>query len=170
MQFFDLVNFQDESLELLSRRLGYRKMLVAGRDVEIVTKPIPEMRKKGIIVSDDLESVTKALKQNSILGLIAVGSALDKKVLAEIKETEKVLFVPLSRVTCAGGESRAHALARTRSIVKNAMAARVPLALISFAESRECVMSPLQMIEVAGFVGIDQAVAKVALGKLGELA
>ncbi|MDE1855074.1 MAG: hypothetical protein KGH57_02015 [Candidatus Micrarchaeota archaeon] len=167
MQFFDLVNFH-EVPESLAARLGYKKIFQTGKDAEVFEKTVVSGG-KGVVRSDSQEAITKGLRQSNVIGVIPKGISAGREVLDEVKENEKMLIIPLSEVTCSDGTSRVQSMAKMRRLVKSVLMAKVPFALVSFASSSECLMAGLQMIEVAGFLGIEPPRAKEALGRLGEL-
>ena len=167
MQFFDLVNFH-EVPESLTARLGYKKIFQTGRDAEVFEKTVAPGG-KGIIRSDSQEVIAKGLRQSNVIGVIPKGISAGRELLDAVKESEKVLVIPLSEVTCSDGASRAQSMAKMRRLVRSVLMAKTPFALVSFASSSECLMAGLQMVEVAGFLGIEPARAKEALGRLGGL-
>jgi hypothetical protein len=167
MRFFDLVNMPDARVEPLGKRLGYEKMFQVGKDVDILDDSA-RARNKSIIRSDDLEVIFRGLRQAPVVGLLPKNLYASKKALDSARENEKLVFIPLSDVTCSDSASLAGNLAKTRKLVRSVLMARVPFALVSMAGSSECLMSSLQMIEVAAFLGIEPARAKESMGKLGE--
>ena len=169
MQFFDLVAFPVNSADRVAERLGYKRMFVAGKDVELLEDAGAASASKKIIRSDDFETINRSLRQNSVLGIIPKSALPSGKALEAIKESEKLLFIRLCGATCADGAARPQELAKTRRLIRSALMGKVPFALVSLAESRECLMSSLQVLEVAQFLGVDAARAKEALGRLGGL-
>ena len=169
MRFFDLVSESDTSLEGLAHRLGYKKIFVVGKDVQIIQDLRNESKSKKIVSSESSEVLTKALKSNEVIGVLPKGEAVSRKTLDMIKVYEKVLLLPFAPITCANPESRIHKLAKMRSVVKNALRARVPICIVSLAENKEGLMSTAQMVEVANFFGMEKDNAKKALNVLGGL-
>ena len=87
----------------------------------------------------------------------------------ELRENEKPIFIPLAEVTGAEESSRIQSMAKMRKLVRSVLMAKVPFVLVSLAGNEECIMSSLQMIEVAGFLGVEPKIAKEAMGRLGDL-
>lgn len=168
MQFFDLVAMRCDSLEGLAGRLGYKKIFCAGRDLDIVENLSASPRRK-ILRSDDFETITKALKQNDVIGVMPEGASVSNKTFDAIKNSEKILFIAFSPVTRAETGSRIQKLAKVRSLVRNTLRSKTPFAIITLAEDGSEIMSGAQMLEVAGFFGIPQKHAKEALHRLGGL-
>lgn len=162
MRFFDLASVPEVS-ESLGTRLGYKKIFLAGKDIEIGEDLAPSKSKK-LIRSDNPEIIVKGLRQNDVLGMLPKNISISKKALDAIKDNEKLLVIPLSEAT-AGGQ----ALVKMRRLIRSVLIAKAPFALVSLAGDKEHLMSSLQMIEVAGFLGVDPARAKEAMGKLGDL-
>lgn len=169
MRFFDLVAVKDDSLDALAGRLGFKRMFCVGKDVEIIESLGKSGKAKKIVRSDNIEVLAKSLRENDIIGALPCNSSISKKTLELIKSDEKVLFIPLSIAVCCDEASRIQKLARTRSLIRSALMSKVIISLISLAEEKECLLSSAQMIEVANFLGIDQRMAKDALGVLGDL-
>ena len=169
MRFFDLANFTDDALGGFGKRLGYEKIFSTGKDVEIIDVARGDSQKRKIVMSDSAETVAKELKQGSVIGIMPKGTSVSGKTLDAIKNNEKLLFLAVSQVTCAAEGFRMQNLARARSLARSAMMSKVPIAIVSMAEDREGLMSSLQMLEVASFLGLDHTEAKEALNVLGGL-
>jgi RNase P/RNase MRP subunit p30 len=169
MRFFDLVCFQDESVADTGVRLGFRKVFVSGRDVGVVEEYKSGQKYRQIIRSDDIGRISKALRQGDVIGMMPQSSSVSRKTLDTIMSNEKALFLPLRWVTCSDRTARIQNLAKARTSVRNALVARVPISIVSMAESGDELISSLQMIEVAGFLGLERERAKSALSLLGGL-
>lgn len=169
MRFFDLVLIRYDSLASLATRLGYQKIFEAGREIEIIEGPAGNTGLKKIVMSDDFEAITKALRQNDVIGMMPKSASISKKTLEAIKNADAVLFLPVAQVACEDAVLRTQRLVRMRGWVRSALMAKVTLALVSMADSRESIMSSAQMLEVADFLGISQERAKEALARLGGL-
>ncbi len=169
MWFFDIVMIKGISLNALSRRLGYKKMLEVGKEVEITENLEEPGRTKRIVRSDNNEVLVKSLRQNDVIGILPKNNLVSKNILETIKADEKILFVPVSLITSADETSRAQKLVNTRRIIRNALKFRTPLSLVTLAERKEDILSSVQMLELASFLGIEQKQAKEALGRLGEI-
>jgi len=169
MQFFDLVDFDEGSLAELTSRLGYKKAFHVGKDIEMIERMQGGGNEKvmKIVQSSNDEVVMKALRQNDVIGAIAANDTISKKALEVLKNNEKLLIIPLSPVVCAEEGARTQKLIRTRLLVRAALMSKARIAIVSMAQCRECLMSTLQMLEVANFLGIEQERAKEALGVLG---
>jgi hypothetical protein len=157
----------DARVEPLGKRLGYKKLFRVGKDVDILEGPA-KAKGKSIIRSGDLEVIARGLKQATVIGLLPKNLYASKRTLDSVRENEKLFFIPLSEVTCSEGVSLDGNLAKMRKLVRSILMTKVPFALISMAGSSECLMSSLQMIELAAFLGIEPAKAKESMGKLGE--
>jgi RNase P/RNase MRP subunit p30 len=169
MQFFDLVAMKEESLDSLASRLGYKKIFRVGKELEVVEDLKSVSSSKKILVNDDFETISKALRQSDVIGMMPKSASISKKTLEAIKNNESVLFLPVAQVTCAEAGLRTQRLVRMRGWVRSALMAKVPFALVSMAESKEGMMSSAQMLDVAEFLGIGQGQAKEALARIGGL-
>ena len=169
MQFFDLVSIRDGSLDSLAARLGYKKIFVIGKEVEVIERLGSASQLRKILVSDDFETITKALKQNDVVGMMPKSASISKKTLDALKNSDVTVFLPVTQVTCTSVGSRTHQLLKMRGWVRSALMAKVPIALVSMAENRDGIMSSAQMLEVASFLGMGQEKAKEALSRFGGL-
>jgi hypothetical protein len=168
MRFFDLVAIDYDSLDQLAKRLGYNRIFRLDSDFKIV-ESLKEADSNGkkIVRSDKFEVVAKSLRRNEILGVLPCNDTVSKKVLEIIKNDGKFLFIPISPVICAEDAMRIQKLVKTRMLIRNALAAKVKICLISLAEKKEGIISSMQMLEVASFLGMDQKCSKEALSALG---
>lgn len=170
MRCFDLVAM-DALEQETAQRLGYKRVFCVGKDVEIVEslKRVSESGRKKIVRSDDFEVIAKSLRQNDFIGMLPSSASVSKKALEILKNEEKLLFVPLYAVVSSGETSRTQALVKVRNLVRSALMAKVRVCVVSMAEDRTCVMSNMQMIEVANFLGMDEKRAKEAVCVLGDM-
>ncbi|MGA3020992.1 MAG: hypothetical protein ABSD68_03530, partial [Candidatus Micrarchaeales archaeon] len=142
MRFFDIVAIDYNSLDRLAERLGYKKVFRLGSDVEIAeTLKEADSNGKKIVRSDRFEVVAKSLRRNEVLGALPYNDTVSRKVLEIIKKEDKFLFIPISSVICADDAVRIQKLVRTRAIIRNALAAKVKICLVSLAEKREGIVS-----------------------------
>ncbi len=167
MRFFDLVVMQNVP-EPLCKRLGYSKIFSAGKDVGILENAAQD-RSKVVIRSDNLEAIVKGLRQNNVIGLLPKNVTVSRKAIEVVKESEKIVLLPLCEVTKGEDALRAAQLAKMRKLVRSVLIAKAPFALVSLADNRENLISSLQMTEVAGFLGIPRERAKSAMGIIGDL-
>lgn len=169
MQFFDIVSLKEEAdIRKLALRLGYKKILSAGTEIHIISSPGDAKDGKNIIRSNNAEAIAKAIRNNSVIGVIAGEVRLDKKLLEEIRSEEKLLLIPLSDIVCSRHETLQGNIKRARGALREALMSHVKVAVISLAPSRECMLSCMQMLELAKLIGATESGAKEMLCSLGE--
>ncbi len=169
MHAFDLVGVKRNDLGELPGRLGYKKIFYLGRDCEIVEGIREQVGGKGVIRSGNHEVVAKMLRQTWVIGMLPNNDSISKLDLQAVKDNEKSVLLPLADVVCADESARQQKLGRMRTLVRNLLRFKVPFLLVSLAEDRESLLSSAQMVEVAGFIGIDEMRARQAVCRLGEL-
>lgn len=170
MLSFDLVNFHDAGVDALAPRLGYKKIFKSGVDVEISARGVGDWAKRSkLITNGGQETDAKALKQNGVIGVLPQGMTVTRKVLDIAKDEEKPIIIPMGAVTNTQAGARIQELSKMRKLVRSVLMADAPFALVSLADGKELMMSSLQMLEMAGFLSIDMARAKTAMGRMGEL-
>ena len=168
MQYFDLVAMDRAPVQEMAHRLGYKRVFCVGKDIEIVEGlNHSENGSKKIVRSDSFEVLAKSLRRNDFIGMLPSGGSVNKKTLEILKNEEKLLFIPLSAVVGAGEASRTQALVKARNLVRSALMAKVNVCVVSLAEDATCLMSNMQMVEVANFLGMDPVRAKEAICVLG---
>ena len=169
MQFFDIVSLKDDAdIGKLALRLGYRKILNAGTEIHIIGSPGDAKDGKNIIRSNNSEAVAKAIRNNSVIGVIAGDLRLDKKLLEEIRSEEKLVLIPLSDIICSRHETLQGSIKRAKGTLRDALMSRVKVAVISLAPNRECMLSCMQMLELTKLLGATESGAKEMLCSLGE--
>ncbi len=169
MQFFDIVALKEEiDLEQLAPRFGYRKMFRTGKDVELVGD-IGRLNGEGrfIVRSGDGETLSKAVRSNSVIGVIVDDSKVSGKFIEELRTHEKLLFVPVAPLVCPGRESGLRNLFRAKGILRTALMGKAGVSLVTLAEEKECLLSSGQMLELAKLLGATDKVAGEMLASVG---
>jgi RNase P/RNase MRP subunit p30 len=170
MRFFDIVALKEEiNLERLAERFGYGRVFLAGRDVEVVG----DVRRIGengrfIVRSGDRETLSKAVRAGSVIGVIVEGEKPDGKFVEELRTHEKILFVPVAPLVCPSQGSRMRGLYAAKSAVRTALKGKARVALVTLAEGRECLLSSRQMLEIAKLLGAGDRAAGEMLSAVGD--
>ncbi len=163
MHFFDVTAISVD--EQLLRLLGYAKTLILGKDLFLDNK---NQEVKTLISMQNEKNQAKAIRQQNVIGIkFDGGKAPDKKTLEQMAEMGKVLAINLSSLTNQADVSRA--IGSTSNLVKKARHADVKIALASFAESKEDLLSTKQAISIGVLLGMPIEEAKNALSFWGEL-
>jgi|SRR5271157_1613335 len=170
MQFYDIVALKEEiDLEGLAGRFGYRKIFLAGKDVEIVGDTM-RLNDEGsfIVRSGDNETLSKAVRSNGVVGVIVDDSKVSGKFIEELRTHEKILFVPAAPLVCPGQNSRMRNLHWAKGIVRTALMGKARIALVTLAEEKECLLSSRQLLEIAKLLGATDKIADGMLSSLGS--
>lgn len=170
MQFFDLVALKGSyDSESLARRLGYKKIFELGESVSIVdnAKDLNSDSKK-IVRSENEEVLIKALRHNSVIGALAYGNLPCNRIMETIRIKEKLLLLPIARITCLEKGARLQSLFSARRLLRDAMMSKVNISIVTLAEEKEYMLSAVQMLEIAKLLGVEQSVAERMLSVLGD--
>ncbi|VVB76992.1 Uncharacterised protein [uncultured archaeon] len=170
MQFFDIVALKETAdLEPLARRLGYRRIFALGKDAEIVGD-VRGLGENGrfIVRSKDNETLLKAMRINSVVGVVVEDGKAEGKFIEELRSRGKLLIVPVAGITCPLAEGRMRALYRAKTLIRSALRGKAGIALVTLAEGRDCLLSRTQMQEMAKLLGADDRAADAMLNSLGD--
>jgi RNase P/RNase MRP subunit p30 len=170
MHFFDVVALKGETgLEPLARRFGFRKMFLVGKDVELVgdTKHLSE-EGRYIVKSGNNEVLSKAVRSNAVVGVILEDGKASGKFIEELHTHEKLLFIPVAPLICPNQESRLRNLHRAKGMLRAALMGKARVSIITLAEEKECLLSGMQLFEVAKLLGADDRTAGEMLASAGD--
>ncbi len=170
MRFFDIVALKEEmSMEPLARRLGFRRIFLAGKDFEI-SADIKNLGEEGkhIVRSGNNEVLSKAMRNNAVVGVVLDDGKASGKFIEELRTHEKLLFIPVAPLVCPNQESRLRNLHRAKGILRTALMGKAAVSLVTLAEERECLLSSVQLFEIAKLLGASDRVAGEMLNSAGD--
>jgi hypothetical protein len=171
MQFFDIVALKEEiDLEGLARRLGYRKMFLVGKDVEIA-RDATRLDGEGsfIVRSGDNEALSKAVRSSGVIGVIVEGGKVSGRFVDELRTHEKLLFIPAAPLVCPDQGGALRNLHAAKGAVRAALMGKAGVAMVTLAEERECLLSSRQMLEIARLLCPSDRAAEAMLTPVGGL-
>ena len=150
----------------VAARLGYKRILTS-EDIRVVERHAGSSRY--IIRSSEPGLIFKALGEDLCMGVIFKGNAPVKKLLEKAASSGKPIIIPASEITCATGSAFMRATYGLRSVLSYCVKAGAPVAMASLAASESALLSSMQMLELARFVGASPDRAKEMLGRIGEV-
>jgi hypothetical protein len=169
MQFYDIVALKEEiDLKQLAHRFGYAEIFLVGKDAEIVSD-VKRLNEEGsfIVRSGNNETLSKAVRSNSVIGVIVDDSKVSGKFIEELRTHEKLLFIPAAPLVCPAQENRLRNLFWAKGILRTALMGKAKVALVTLASEKECLLSSGQMLEIAKLLGANEKIAKEMLSSLG---
>jgi len=147
--FYDIAYFDVD--KGLTKLLGYKKIYCIGKDVTL--------NEDGDYIIADAH-VLHRFKLSNIIGVRV--SKVDKALFQKIKESDKPIIIDISNLLSSGDFIREYNTAK--SILRNAIKIGLRVSLASFAKDEAHLVSALQMLEIAKFLGAGEERAKEILG------
>ncbi|HUB92534.1 MAG TPA: hypothetical protein VL945_01090 [Candidatus Saccharimonadales bacterium] len=165
MAYYDLVNMDAPDRKTASI-LGFKKIFSK--------KELPVVDNLGytgrcILASGEAGMLGRGLRRNNVTGIMINDSELIRMAVEEVVDTEKILVLPVHGITCGETRARLRNIYRMRGLMATATRSKAKIALVTMAEDESCMLSALQMVEVAKFIGATEAQAKKMVGAIGEL-
>gem|GEM_PF-1534979 len=146
--------------------LGYKKIL-GKKELPVVDGL--SSNNKCIVRGGESGILDRALRRNNVIGIIIKDNELIRMSVEEVKETDKLLFLSVHDLTCVDTRTRLRNLYRMRGLLSFATHSKAKVSLISLAEDESCLLSSIQMIEMAKFLGANEEQAKKMINNLGEI-
>jgi len=147
--FYDLTYFDVD--KGLTKLLGYKKIYCIGKDVTL--------NEDGDYIIADAHLLHR-FKLSNIIGIRA--SKVDKELFQKIKESDKPLIIDVSNLLSSSEFIKEYNTAK--NILRNAIKMGLSVSLASFAKDEAHLVSALQMLEIAKFLGLGEDKAKEILG------
>ena len=150
--YFDISYF--DVPENLARLLGFKKIYTIGKQLEL-------NKSADNIIADDF-----SLQRFSISNVVGVRiNKIDRQFFQKIREEEKVAIIDISNLINASGEGLIKEHKRLKLMAMNALKAKLNLSIATFAKNEEGLLSSMQMIEIAKFIGLNEKQAKDAISR-----
>ncbi|MFP3288892.1 MAG: hypothetical protein RXO35_00425 [Candidatus Micrarchaeota archaeon] len=147
--FYDIAYFDVD--KALTKLLGYKRIYCIGKDISL--------NEEGDYIIADAQALHK-FKLSNIIGVRV--SKVDKALFQKIKENDKPIIIDISNLLSKGDFIREYNT--SRNILRNAIKMGLRVSLASFAKDEEHLLSALQMLEIAKFLGAGEERAKEMLG------
>ena len=145
MRYSDIVRFGVRPD--LSKRLGYTKVLVIGKDL-LLEQRVRADEKPQIIMNRDPGVLINAVKDINVIGIAFEGDELIRRVLEKAAEYRKIVFIPIGQMTIADRKERGPKLGRLRKIAQASRKAGATVRVVTLANSDNELLSRQQLVEV----------------------
>jgi len=164
LDFNDIIYSSCDADAAFTHRLGFKHMLVLGKDVELrdIDRDKNTNAAGCIAIGSNKPRLEGAVKS----GAHAIGITdyrIDRKLMQTMKEREVALLVSFAGIKELGGNSRQRALYMMAKLVQKAVKMGIEVHFASMARSKLQMFSTMQLIEMAKLVGVDEAAAKAGL-------
>ena len=160
MAYFDLVNMNAPEPKL-QRLLGFKKIFSTD-DIPIVSIPNAHAE-KCIVKSPEQGILRSAVRKNNVIGIMITDNELLRIVIEDSKEADKTIFLSVHDFTCVDTNKQLRNLHRAKTMLRFAMRSKAKVGLVSMANDDSCLLSSMQMLELAMFLSGSEEYAKTML-------
>ncbi len=150
--------------ESTAKVLGYRKIF-GRREIEV--NEVPSQHSACVVRSSEPGVLGMALRRSNVIGVMIKDNELIRRTVEEAAEAEKALFLSAHELTCVETRERLRNLYRMRSLLSFAMRTGAEVRLVSLAQEDSCLLSAMQLVELARFLGAGEAHAKEMVRWMG---
>lgn len=162
MAYFDLVDMKVPGPKL-QRLLGYKRIF-STEEMPITATP-NSPAEKCIVKSAEQGVLRSALRKSNVMGIMIADNELLRIVIEDSKESSKPIFISSRDFVCAETSKGLRNLHRAKTMLRFAMRSRARVALVSMADDASCLLSSMQMLELARFLsGSDEYAKKMLAG------
>ncbi len=149
---FDIVDMDSVNIRL-AEVIGYKKVYARN---EIIVTEDQAYEGKCIFLGREHGALGKALRRNNVEGIMIFDNELIRQTLEECRDNEKILFVDISNLTVQEQKLRLRNIHRARFLIRSALRSRTKIALVSLAKDEAGMLSAMQMLAFAKFLGINE--------------
>lgn len=164
LAYFDLTNMQID--RKMVKILGFKRIFTTE---EICITEGLNTEKACIVMSGEPGILGRALHRNNVKGIIIKDNELLKMVVEEVKNAGKLLCFSTHDLTCVDTRMRLRNIHRMRNLIAFATRSKAKIALLTLADDESCLLSSLQMVEVAKFLGATEEHAKSMVSNIGDV-
>ena len=172
MAYFDIVNGAADENEAtnFAKLFGYKKIFTLGKEVFILDCKDVNPSDKKVIIRNNANTgmLVKCLRMQNVIGILT-DSAPSGNVLESIKQNNKIIILNSSELTCVDKRQRISNLFRFKRIVSSGMHKKTEIAIATFANDKEQMLSSMQLVEIAKFIGADGDTARKMVSKFGDV-
>lgn len=165
MAYYDLVKMEAVERKTASI-LGYKKIFLKN-EIPIVNGP--ESNGKCIVMNGEPGMLSRALRRSNVIGIIIRDNELIRQAVEEAAENGKLLVFPIRDITCTDTRTRMRNLYRMRGLMAFATHSKAKISLVTLAEDESELLSTIQMLEIAKFLGAKEDHAREMLSNLGGI-
>ena len=159
MRYYDIVMDTCTVSERLERMLGFARIGVSGRGVDVVAADKSSAGSGVVVVGKDAARLASAAK-SAAAAICLEEPAVDKELLRAMADNGCALCIPLSRIMESFGMRRPRLIYKTERLFSAAKREGVPVAFVTLARSNSLMCSYMQLIELAKMVGADEQYAR----------
>ena len=159
MRYYDIVAM-DHIEAGLAGRLGFSNIFTK-EDVNVIEKPSGRM--PYLLKSSEPGTIFRALDDSNCIGVVFKDNVPVKKILEKAASSEKPVVMPASELTCVSGPQFMKNTYKLRSVFAACRKAGAGMAIASLSGSDSSLLSAMQLLELAKFVGADDIAAKKLL-------
>ena len=149
MNYFDMAMFDvDENLQ---KRLGYSRIYSSGKDFIIQETP-KHSSARIIIRTRDQNNLIRFMKDGAVCGIIFENFELSKKTIEQAALSRKTIFIPISPLLWHSVWDRQREMQKIKKIVIAAHKLKAKVAIATFAENKESLLSREQLSEISKMI------------------
>ncbi|MDE1810685.1 MAG: hypothetical protein KGH66_01440 [Candidatus Micrarchaeota archaeon] len=168
MEFNDIVYPTCNADADFAARLGFKRLLVAGKDVEIrdIDRDKNTNAKDCVVIGVNKPRLEAAAKSGAI-AISITDQRIDRKLMQTMKERETKLLISFAVLKETGGNDRQRTLYMMSKLLRHAVKMRIEVCFASMARSRLHMLSTMQIIELAKLIGAEEDAARKGLKQIG---
>lgn len=169
MDYYDVVLDVCNIDEGLGRRLGFKRIFAANKDLKLtdVDNPKVESAIDGIIIGANKKKLF-AYARGGVRAVIILDSRIDKKLMEQISGNGIVLCMPLSVITSSCGLERSRSIYLMNRLFAYAKKSKIHVSFVTLASSNIYLASSAQLIELAMLVGADEPYARYSISNINK--
>ena len=151
----------------LAKTLGFEKILSPADKIIVVSEPTSLNPKVQLAILEGRPGyLMKYINDKRVIGIMILGFESDRNLIEHAKHKEKLLVINARDLTACGEREKARNITRARELMKNALHAKVSIAVVSGAEREEDLLSTQQLLELAKMLGASEQQAKLMLTRV----
>ena len=164
LPYYDAIFDTCEVSDALVGRLGFKRMIVLGRDLPVIRTDARGLggEKRALAVGRDSARLAAAVK-GGVASACLEEPIMDKELLAAMADNDCILCVPMSGIMSAFGLRRARLMYRTGRLISKAEKMGVPVGIVTMAPSNALMCSYMQMVELARLMGVEEGFARESI-------
>ena len=167
MEFNDIVYSSCGAEKDFAERLGFKKLLVLGKDIQIRDlDKSKDTNAAGLIVTGSNKQRLEGAVKSGALAVEVTDYRIERKLMQTMKDREVKLLISFGALKKLEGSGRQRALYLMSKLLRTAMKMGIEVRFASMAESKLHMFSSMQLIELARLIGADESAARAGISKL----
>ena len=164
-RYFDITTAKFDSG--FYKRLGFYYFFTLGEDVLISDNP-QQANKLVILSSRNDGKILRHLNTENVIGAIIEGNSRQRLLMEALSKSGKPAFIAANGILNAEPRARIRRLHEARKFVRDSARYKTGIAMVSMAQSREELLSSMQMFELAKLIGLPEEKARSSNEILGR--